>query len=145
MFHGVRNGTVSRRELPRLLYRLATQPTQRPSDIWRDPSERNFVVNDLNLDAVCEPSADIVAREIEGEIVIVPLVAGIGDVEDELYTLNESGQIIWQKLDGRRTLKEVVASIAGEFDVPLSECENDVLGFASELTRRRILIAKLEG
>jgi hypothetical protein len=103
------------------------------------------VANYLNLNAVCEPSADIVAREIEGEIVIVPLVAGIGDIDDELYTLNESGQAVWKKLNSQRTLKEVVASIAGEFNVPLSECENDVLGFASELTRRRILIAKVEG
>lgn len=101
--------------------------------------------NYLSLNAVCVPSADIVAREIEGEIVIVPLVAGIGDMDDELYTLNESGQVIWQKMDGRRTLKDIVASVAGDFDVAPSECESDVLGFASELTRRRILVATVEG
>ena len=37
------------------------------------------------------PSEDVVAREIEGEFIIVPLAAGIGDMEDELYSLNESG------------------------------------------------------
>jgi hypothetical protein len=96
----------------------------------------------LGLNAVCAPSEDVVTREIEGEILIVPLVAGIGDAEDELYTLNETGQAIWQKLDGHRTLKDVAELLAGEFDAPLLELENDVLGFASELTRRGILVAK---
>jgi len=32
-------------------------------------------------DTICAPSDDVVAREIEGEIVIVPLTAGIGDAD----------------------------------------------------------------
>jgi len=96
----------------------------------------------LDLNAVCTRSGDVVAREIEGEILIVPLVAGIGDAEDELYTLNETGHAIWQKLDGQRTLKEVAASLIAEFNAPLAEVEKDVLGFAGELTRRGILVAK---
>lgn len=87
-------------------------------------------------------SQGVVAREIEDEIVIVPVAAGIGEAEDELYTLNETGQAIWQKLDGRRTLKDVAESLANEFTSPLSELEADVLGFAGELTQRGILVAK---
>jgi len=98
--------------------------------------------SNVTFTTICAPSDDVVAREIEGEIVIVPLVAGIGDAEDELYTLNETGQAIWQKLDGKRTLRDVAALLAGEFNAPLPELENDVLGFASELTRRGILTAK---
>ena len=97
---------------------------------------------ELMLDAKCTPSEDVVAREIEGDIIIVPLVSGIGDEDDELYTLNPTGQAIWQKLDGQRTLKDVAALLAGEFDAPLPELENDVLGFASEMVRRKILVAK---
>ena len=66
----------------------------------------------IDLNSVCTRSGDVVAREIEGEILIVPLVAGIGDTDDELYTLNETGQAIWEKLDGERTLNEVAASLA---------------------------------
>ena len=62
----------------------------------------------VSLETICAPSADIVAREIEGDIVIVPLVAGIGDADDELYTLNPTGQAIWKKLDGQRTLKDAL-------------------------------------
>ncbi|MFH1067229.1 MAG: PqqD family protein [bacterium] len=101
--------------------------------------------NTLHLEVICLPSANVVAREIEGETVIVPLTTGIGDAEDELYTLNETGQAIWQKLDGKRTLKETAALLADEFNEPLADCERDVLGFASELARRGILTVKAEG
>jgi hypothetical protein len=97
------------------------------------------------LTTICAPSDDIVAREIEGEVIIVPLVAGIGDAEDELYTLNETGQAIWRKLDGARTLGAVVDALAREFATPRANIASDVLGFASELTRRRILTVKDEG
>ena len=97
----------------------------------------------LNLDAVCACSENVVARTIEDEVIIIPLVAGIGDEEDELYTLNETGQAIWQKLDGQRTLREVAAILAETFEGPRGELEADVLGFASELTRRGILVAKM--
>ena len=91
------------------------------------------------MNTVCVPSEDVVAREIEGEIIIVPLVAGIGDVEDELYTLNETGQAIWQQLDGEKSLGQVIQVLQQEYSAPPEELEADVLGFAEELTRRGIL------
>jgi hypothetical protein len=96
----------------------------------------------LSLHMICAPSEDVVAREIEGEIVIVPLASGIGDGEDELYSLNETGQAIWKHLDGARTLGAVVDALAQEFDAPRTELEADVLGFAGEMVRRGILVAK---
>jgi coenzyme PQQ biosynthesis protein PqqD len=96
----------------------------------------------LTLKTVCVPSEDIVSREIEGSIIIVPLTSGIGDVDDELYTLNEAGQAIWERLDGRRTLGDVVADLAPEFDAGQAELEDDVLGFAAALVQRGILSTK---
>jgi hypothetical protein len=96
----------------------------------------------VTMNTICAPSEDVVVREIEGDIIIVPLVAGIGDADDELYTLNETGQAIWQKLDGQRTLGEVAAALTQEFPSPSEEITADVLGFAGEMTRRGILTAK---
>jgi hypothetical protein len=95
----------------------------------------------VDLYTICVPSENIVAREIEGEIVIVPLVSGIADTEDELYTLNQTGQAIWGKLDGNRNIKDVIILLAEQFDAPMHELEKDVLGFVSELTKRGILSA----
>ena len=95
---------------------------------------------ELMLDAICKPSEDVVAREIEGELIIVPLVAGIGDMDDEIYTMNETGKAIWSRLDGQRTLRAVAAELATEFSAPPGEIEKDVLGLMMELVRRKMVI-----
>lgn len=94
------------------------------------------------LETVCTPSLDVVSREIEGDIIIVPLIAGIGDADDELYTLNETGKAIWQRLDGMRTLRDVVAELALEFDADQAQLETDVCGFAAAMVDKGILSVK---
>ena len=97
---------------------------------------------DIKLNQVYAPSDDIVAREIEGELIIVPLVAGIGDMEDELFSLNETGKGIWRKLDGKTTLAEVTKSLAAEYDAQPNEIERDVVGLVGELVRRKMLVVE---
>lgn len=96
----------------------------------------------LTLDTICAPSEDVVAREIEGELIIVPLTAGIGDDEDELYTMNETGKAIWDRLDGERTLRRVAKELADEYDAPAADLERDVLGLAAELVRRKMVVVR---
>lgn len=96
----------------------------------------------LTLQTICAPSEDVVAREIEGELIIVPLASGIGEADDELYTINPTGQAIWQKLDGARTLAQVADELANEFDAPRADIERDVLGLVGELARRKMVVAQ---
>lgn len=96
----------------------------------------------VNMETICVPSEDVVAREIEGDMIIVPLVSGIGDADDELYTLNETGKTIWQKLDGKMTLGQVADAISKEFNSPEGEIEKDVVGFVTEMVRRGMLTVK---
>jgi hypothetical protein len=86
------------------------------------------------------PSDDIVAREIDGELIIVPLVAGIGDSEDELYTLNETGRAIWDRLDGQKSLMDVIGELSAEFEAPEGKIKTDVLGLVQELVRRKMIV-----
>ena len=92
-----------------------------------------------NMEAVYIPSLDVVAREIEGELIIVPLASGMGDQDDELYTLNDTGRAIWARLDGQHSLAAVVEALAGEYDASPGEIEADVRGLAAELLRRKML------
>ena len=92
------------------------------------------------IESIYTPSDDVVARVIEGVMIIVPLAAGIGDMEDELFTLNETGQDIWAKLDGRRSLAQAAAALAEAYDAEPGEIEADVLGLVEELLKRRMLV-----
>jgi len=94
----------------------------------------------VNLDSIYIPSKDVVAREIEGELIIVPIVAGIGDMEDELYTLNETGKAIWKRLDGKKSLRKIVEEFSKEFESSSEKIEKDVIGFVNELLKRRMLV-----
>ena len=98
----------------------------------------------ISLSSIYAPSEDIVAREIQGEIIIVPITAGIGDMEDELFTLNETGRAIWKLVDGTTPLKDVVRKLGAEFKAPASEIEKDVIGFVAELSKRNILVEASE-
>lgn len=96
----------------------------------------------ITLQSICAPSEDVVAREIEGELIIVPIAAGIGDMEDELYTLNETGKAIWGKLDGARTLAQIATELADEYNAPFADIERDVTGLVAELARRKMVVVK---
>ena len=96
----------------------------------------------IDLNKAYEPSEDVVVREIEGEIVIVPLISGIGDIEDELYTLNDTGRDIWTRLDGTKPLAAVVRELAEEYDAPAGLVEGDVVGLLEELIVRKMVVEK---
>ena len=96
----------------------------------------------IDLDKIYAPSEDVVVREIEGEVVIVPLVSGIGDIEDELFTLNETGRDVWQRVDGSKPLAAVVRELAEEYDAPPGIIEGDVVGLLEELLVRKMIIEK---
>ena len=81
------------------------------------------------IDAVYVLSEDIVSREIEDELIIVPLVSGIGDMEDDLFTLN-----------GQKNLKDIVEQLSEEFEAFEGEIEKDVIGLVEELLKRRMVV-----
>lgn len=94
----------------------------------------------ISLETVYKYSEDVVSREIEGELIIVPLVAGIGDMEDELFTMNETGKAIWDRFDGKTSLDEIIKALQKNYQVAPEVIEKDVLGLVEELVKRRMII-----
>jgi hypothetical protein len=94
----------------------------------------------IRKEAVYVPSEDVVAREIEGELIIVPLAAGVGDMEGELYNLNDAGKAIWKCLDGLRNLDGVIETLIRDYEAAPGEIERDVVGLLEELIRRRMIV-----
>jgi len=94
----------------------------------------------IQLHSTLKLSEDIVARRIEDELIIIPITAGIGNLEDELYTLNETAIAIWEKMDGKRSLKQIADLLHEEFSAPIEKIETDVLGLVTELIKRRMLV-----
>jgi len=85
-------------------------------------------------------SLDNVSIPSEGELIILILAAGIRDMEDELFTLNETGNAIWVRLDDKKSLNDVVEELSMEFEAPAGEIEKDVIGLVGELLKRRMIV-----
>ena len=85
-------------------------------------------------------SQDLVEREIEGELIIVPLTSGIGDLEDELFSLNEIGRDVWARIDGKRRVSQIVKELEKVYEVGREKITADVFGFLAELAKRKLIV-----
>lgn len=99
----------------------------------------------VSLESIYTHSEDVVAREVQGEFIIIPVASGIAEEEDEIFSLNETGRAVWERLDGEKTLQEVISGLCGEFEALAEEIKEDVLGLSGELLKRRMLVEKARG
>jgi hypothetical protein len=75
---------------------------------------------------------DFVTREIAGETVIVPVKGDVGDL-NSIYTLNEIGTLIWQLIDGKKSVSQIIESIYSAYEVTREEAEEDAVDFLKSL------------
>jgi len=85
----------------------------------------------VNLDATLIRDAGVIARNIGGETILVPVTRRAQDMG--LFTLNEVGTFIWERLDGSRSLREIAGEMTSLFEVASNQAEQDLLGFARML------------
>ena len=57
-------------------------------------------------------------RDIAGETILVPVSNNACGL-DSIYTLNDMGTLIWKRIDETNRLEDIVAYIAGEYDVTI--------------------------
>ncbi len=85
---------------------------------------------------------DLIAREIEGELVIVPLKSGIGNLDAEMYALSATGIAVWNLLDGQSTLEEIIKSLSEEYQASNEEIKADVIELLDELLSKGLIIER---
>lgn len=87
----------------------------------------------LTLDTVCVRHEATASRVIDNEaIVLTP-------EDSRIYTLNETGTCIWECLQTRRTLAELVERVQKEFDCMREQAVNDVMTFVGHLLDRHLV------
>jgi len=76
--------------------------------------------------------ADCVSREIAGETLIVPVRSQGADV-NAIYTMNESGTLIWSLVDGQINVEQIVEAICTTYDIAPEKASEDVVAFLYSL------------
>jgi Coenzyme PQQ synthesis protein D (PqqD) len=77
-------------------------------------------------------SQSVVARVIAGETLIVPVRAKVGDLAS-IYSFNGTGSLIWKLLESPKTVTDLAAAVAREYEVEPAHAERDVTEFVSEM------------
>ena len=86
----------------------------------------------MELDAIFARNEEVISRKIVDELILVPMRKNVADMET-LYTLNEVGARVYELIDGKRALREIVNSIVNEFEVTEQQAESDVREFIAQL------------
>lgn len=81
---------------------------------------------------------EVVARQIEGETIIVPIRKGVGDM-NSVYTLNPVGTVLWHYMAEGHTVPEMVERICSEFEVTPGQALGDVEGFIDSLLEEKLI------
>ena len=84
------------------------------------------------LDQYCSVADYVVSKEIESKKVLLNLDNG------NYYTLNATASFIFDQCDGKTTLEQIAAALAGRFDIPLEEARKDVIDLIEDLEREGI-------
>ena len=54
---------------------------------------------------------------------------------NSVYTLNETEAFLWEQLDGKRNLGEIISLLTNEYDIDEVTAENDVAEFVEKMRK----------
>ena len=86
----------------------------------------------MNLEATLQREEGIVARRIAGETILVPITRRAQEMG--LFTLNEVGTFVWERLDGGTPLAAIASELTEAFEVDAGRAREDLLDFGERLT-----------
>lgn len=96
------------------------------------------MISMTDSESVYSHSPDIVTRKTGREYVLVPVANNIADM-DSVFTLNETGAFIWELIDGKRTLAEIISSLTNEYDIDKESAATDVNSFIEDMSKYLII------
>ncbi len=74
----------------------------------------------------------VVARQIAGETLLVPICGDISDMH-RIFALNPVAAHIWGALDGATSVRDLVADLCATFEVDQERARHDVTAFLDQL------------
>jgi len=93
------------------------------------------------LKSVPSRSPSIVTRKTGNEYVLVPVTNNIADMTS-VYTLNETGAFIWELIDGKKNVEELIDAVIDKYDADRETATKDVFTFIENM-RSYVIIEDL--
>jgi methyltransferase-like protein len=90
------------------------------------------------LKSVLSHSTSVVTRKTGNEYVLVPIANNIADM-NSVYTLNETGAYIWELIDGKRNVEEIIGELIKEYEIDVTTAEADAAAFIEKMSKYLII------
>lgn len=91
-----------------------------------------------DLTSILSQSAKVVTRKTGNEYVLVPITNNIADM-NSVYTLNETGAFIWEHIDGKKTVEEIIDKLTKEYDIDRQNAQSDIFSFIENMSKYLII------
>ncbi len=93
----------------------------------------------INLGAIPARAEEIVPRKIAGDMILVPVRGELAEMQ-QLFVLDEVGELVWAAMDGKLSIAEIVTQVVAQFEVDESTASRDLLEFVSELAELGLVV-----
>lgn len=90
------------------------------------------------LKSILSKSTTVVTRKTGNEYVLVPISNNIADM-NSVYTLNETGAFIWEQINGKSTVEDIITVLTAEYDIDYKSAEADVFSFIENMSKYLII------
>lgn len=87
----------------------------------------------MNIDKIYKLKSHFASKATGNEMVIVPLSGHVSKM-NQLFTLNETGRFIWEKIEENATPESIAQAMMQEFDVNADLAKKDVEDFIRRLS-----------
>ena len=84
------------------------------------------------LKTILSHSKSIVTTRTGNEYILVPIANNIADM-NSMYTLNETGAFIWERINGENSVEDIINEMMKEYDVVFETASNDVFSFIDDM------------
>lgn len=86
----------------------------------------------MDIKTLSSLKSKFVARQVNDELVIVPLSGNVAQM-NELFTLNETGKLIWENANGENDTTAIAKLMTEAFDIDEATATNDVNVFLTQM------------
>ena len=90
------------------------------------------------LKSILSHSPSVVTRKTGNEYVLVPIANNIADM-NSVYTLNETGAFIWEHINGKRNVEEIIIALISEYEIDEASAKEDVFSFIDNMSKYLII------
>lgn len=91
-----------------------------------------------DLKSVLSHSPSIVTRKTGNEYVLVPVSNNIADM-NSIYTLNETGAFIWELIDGKKCVGDLIDALTDEYEIDRETATSDIFSLIENMSKYLII------